>query len=205
MMRLLFSTILLALTLSCRSHAEELISGVLTFDPPEFLASTPASHDTTNAENGTRIVRRYAAADNDPRASQRLLIVSLREVGTVPDSGKIAGDGSLNSQALRDAMQAIVKATRNATNVTSVANAEVGGQPAWHIAYEVPRPYWQKPEGGLLPFELYWVKVQTNQVAEIKLIADSPEHLQTLKTCLSRFKITQAGSSAATGSTGRAP
>lgn len=205
MMRLLFCTLLLALLFPRWSPAEELISGVLAFDPPEFLSSTPAGHDSTNAANGIRIVRRYAAADNDPRTSQRLLIVSLREVGAVRNPGNLAAAGQLDDQALRDALLATAQATRNATHVTSVTNAEVGGQAAWLVAYQIPRPDWQKPDGELFPYAVYWVKLQTNQVAEIKLIADSPEHLQTLQTCLPRFKIKRANSSAATETTGITP
>ena len=205
-MRILFCTILLAITVPRWSHAEELVSGVLAFDPPAFLTGIPSIRDSTNSENGLRIVRRYAAADNDPRTSQRLVIVSRRVLGTTPDSGNVAADGSLTNQALRDAMQDAAKATRNATNVTSATETEVGGQAAWLVSYQVPRPYWQKPDGELFPYEVYWVRVQTNQVAEIKLIADSPEHLQTLKTCLPRFKITKsAPASSATETTGLTP
>ena len=188
-MRILFCTILLATVFPRWSHAEELISGVLAFDPPSFLSGIPSGRDSTNSENGIRIVRRYAAADNDPRTSQRLVIVSLREIRVVPDSVKIATDGRLDNQALGAAMQAAVNSIRNATNITSLTNAEVGGQAAWRISYQTPRPYWQKPDGELFPHEVYWVKVETNLVVEIKLIADSPEHLQTLESCLPRFKI----------------
>lgn len=189
MMRLLFSTLLLALTLTRWLHAEELISGVLAFDPPAFLSGIPSVHDSTNSANGIRIVRRYAAADNDPRTSQRLVIVSLREVGPVPAAGTVAANGELDHPALRDALLTSAHATPNAAQITSVTNAEVGGQAAWLVSYQIPRPYWTKPAGGLFPYEVYWVPVQTNQVAEIKLIADSAEHLQSLKTCLPRFKI----------------
>jgi len=203
-MRLLFYTLLFALTLPRWLPAEELIAGVLAFDPPAFLSPNTTVQGSTNAESDSRILRRYAAADNDPRTSQRLVIVSLREVGAAPDSGKVTA-GQWDNQALRDAMQAAVNATRNATNVTSLTNAAVGGQAAWGIAYQIPRPYWQKPAGELFPYEIYWVKVQTNQVAEIKLIADSAEHLQSLKACLPRFKISQSNPSAASVTTGATP
>ena len=196
-MRLLFYTLLLALSLPHWSPAEELISGVLAFDPPAFLSTNATVHGSTSSDSDSHILRRYAAADNDPRTSQRLLIVSLREVGTAPDAGGVAAASQLDNQVLRDAMQAAVDATRNATNVTSLTNVEVGGQVAWGIAYQIPRPYWQKPAGELFPYEIYWVKVQTNQVAEIKLIADSAEHLQSLKACLTRFKISKLNPSAA--------
>jgi hypothetical protein len=188
-----------------RSSAEELIPGVLAFDPPEFLSINPSVRDRTNSDSGSRILRRYAAADNDPRTSQRLVIVSLREVGAVTDSGKAGASGPLDKPALGAALRAAVNATRNAVHVSPVTEAKVGGQTALLAAYEVPRPYWQKPDGELFPHEVYWVKVQTNQVVEIKLIADSPEHLQTLKTCLPRFKITQSNPVSATETTGLTP
>jgi len=190
-MRLLFCTILLTMLAPRWAHAEELVPGVLAFDPPAFLSGLPSGGDGTNSESGSRVLRRYAAADNDPRTSQRLLIVSLREIGAVADPEKISTGRPLDDQAMGAAMQIAVKSTRNAVNITSVTNAEVGGQAAWLVTYQIPRPYWQKPDAGLFPSEVYWVKIQTNQVAEIKLIADSVEHLQTLKTCLSRFKFTQ--------------
>ena len=91
------------------------------------------------------------------------------------------------------------------TGNSPVTNAEVAGQSAWLASYELPRPYWQKPGGELFPCEVYWLKVQTNRVAEIKLIADSPEHLQTLKDCLSRFKMGKSNPSSATETTGITP
>ena len=79
--------------------------------------------------------------------------------------------------------------TRNATNITKVADAKVGGQPAFFVSYEVAQPYWPKKRGALFPFEVYWARIQTNRVVEIKLIADTTEHLETLRPCLDRFTI----------------
>ena len=188
-MRLLFCTILLTMLAPRWAHAEELVPGVLAFDPPAFLSGIPSGGDSTNG--GSRILRRYAAADNDPRTSQRLLIVSLREIGAATDPEKISTGRPLDDQAMGAAMQMAVNSIRNAVNVTSVTNAEVSGQAAWLVTYQIPRPYWQKPDVELFPSEVYWVKIQTNRVAEIKLIADSVEHLQTLKVCLPRFTFTQ--------------
>lgn len=170
--------------------AEELVSGVLAFDPPPFLVSAPGIHDSTNFQDGLRVVRRYAASDNDPRTSQRLVIVSLREIGASPLAVNASAENPPDSQTLREALQTAVNSTRNATNITAVTNAAVGGLPAWIVSYQLPRPYWQQPTGEFFPYEIYWVKVQPNQVAEIKLIADSPEHLESLKACLPRFKFT---------------
>jgi hypothetical protein len=200
-MRLLFYTILLALPFPRWSHAEELVSGVLAFDPPAFLTASKPVHGGTNSESGVHKVWRYAATDNDPRTSQRLLMVSIREIGVAADSGKAGNDRQSDALALRAEMQAAMNSTRNATQVAQVTDAEVGGQAALLASYQMPRPYWQKPDGALFPTEIYWVKVQTNQVAEIKLTADSAEHLQTLKICLPQFKITKTEAPPATKST----
>jgi hypothetical protein len=177
--RILFCTLLLAILFPRWSHAEELVADAFTFDPPAFLSASTFGRDNTNSENRILKVWRYAAADNDPRTSQRLLIVIIRET-------KAADDAALHAE-----MQAAMNSTRNATNVSTVTDAEVGGHAALLISYQLPRPYWQKSEGILCPCEVYWIRIQTNQVAEIKLIADSTEHLETLKSCLPKFKITK--------------
>ena len=184
--------LLLALICPRWSQAEELVPALLAFDPPAFLSGSVSGPGNPAVAGGSREVRRYAAADNDPRTSQRLLIVSVRETGAAVD-------------ALRAEMQAAMNALRNATNVSQVTDAEVGGQAALLASYQVPRPYWQKPDGVFFPYEVYWVRVQTNQVVEIKLIADSPEHLATLKACLPQFKITKTAAATATKSTAVAP
>jgi hypothetical protein len=200
-MPLLFYTLLIAMVVPCWAHVEELIPGVIAFDPPEFLSALPSNGYGTNFEDGVQIVRRYAATDNNPRISQRLLIISLRKIGANPNAEKMTANAQPDDKAMAATMQTLVNSTRNAINVTAVTNAEVGGKAAWLVSYQIPRPYWQKPAGELFPYEVYWVKVNTNQVAEIKLIANSSEHLQTLQTCLPRFKLTPPDPSAATGTT----
>jgi hypothetical protein len=204
-MRIIFCTILLALVFPRWSRAEELISDILAFDPPEFLSVSAPLPNSTNSETGLRIVRRYAARDNDPRTSQRLLIISLRETTAGTDSAPAVTSLRLEDRGLRAEMQAAVNSTPNVIHVSPVTNAEVGGQAALFASCSIPRPYWQKPEGELFPCEVYWVKVQTNRVVEIKLIADSPEHLQTLKACLPRFKIAKSNPSVAAETPGAAP
>ena len=185
-MRILFCTILFAILFPRGSPAGELVSNVLAFDPPAFLSAN------TNFENGTGKVWRYAATDNDPRTSQRLLLVSVREIGVATNSENAVTYRRLDDQAFRAEMLAAMNSTRNATNVSPVTEVEVGGQPALLATYELPRPYWQKSDGVFFPCEVYWVRIQTNRVAEIKLVADSAEHLQTLKACLPKFKIATA-------------
>jgi hypothetical protein len=188
-MHILFYTILLAMISPCRSHAEELISDVLTFNPPAFLSARPSFQAGTNSESAPRTIWRYAATDNDPRTSQRLLTISLREMGTRMDSAPAVTSLQSDDPVLKAEMQVAMNSTPNVIPVSPVTNAVIAGQPAWLATCEIPRPYWQKPNNEFFPCEVYWVKVQSNRVAEIKLIADSPEHLQTLKTCLPGFKI----------------
>jgi hypothetical protein len=184
--RILFCTLLLAILFPRWMPAEEFISGLLTFDPPAFLSASASGHDGTNSADGILKVWHYAATDNDPRTSQRLLIVSIREIKTTSEITL-----RQNDTALRAEMQAAMNSTRNATNVSTVTDTEVGEQAALLASYWLPRPYWQKSDGILFPCEVYWIRVRTNQVAEIKLIADSTEHLETLKSCLPKFKITK--------------
>lgn len=186
-MRVLFCAMLLAILLSRWARAEELISGVLAFDPPAFLSPSVFGGEITNSD--IREIWRYAATDNNPRTSQRLLIVSIREMGVATDSE--ITNHYFDGNALRAAMQAAIKSTRDATNVSPVTDAEVDGQAALFASYQLPRPYWQKSDGAFFPCEAYWVRLQTNRVVEIKLVADSMEHLQTLKSCLPKFKITK--------------
>jgi hypothetical protein len=189
--RILFCSLLLSIISSRGSSAEELISNVLAFNPPAFLSASTFNQDGTNIESEARRVWRYTAVDNDPRTSQRLLIVSIRETGAALDPGKTAINRQLDDQALRAEMQAAVTSIPNATHVSSVTNTAVGGETALLASCQLSRPYWQKPDSVLFPSEVYWVRIQTNRVVEIKLIADSMEHLQTLKSCLPEFKITK--------------
>jgi hypothetical protein len=191
-MRILFCTILLAILFPHGSPAGELVPDVLAFDPPAFLSADAFVGNNTNSENEIRKAWRYAATDNDPRTSQRLLIVSLREIGVATNSENTVSYRRLDDQAFRAEMLAAMNSTRNATNVSPVTDVEVGGTAALLASYELPRPYWQKSDGAFFPCEAYWVRVETNRVVEIKLVADSAEHLQTLKACLPKFKITPA-------------
>lgn len=113
----------------------------------------------------------------------------MREVGFAIGPGKVTTYHKLDDKSLRDWMQTTVVGTRSVTNHARVADAKVGGQPALSVSYQVAQPYWPKKPGALFPFEVYWVRIQTNRVLEIELIADSPEHLETLRPCLTKFKI----------------
>jgi hypothetical protein len=196
--RILFCTILLAIIFPRWLHAEEFISDAFTFDPPAFLSASTFGRNSTNSENGILKVWHFAATDNDPRTSQRLLIISIREIGAAPDSEKAVTNRESDDKAFRAEMQAAMNSTRSATNISPVTDAEVGGTAALLASCRLQRPYWQKPDGVFFPCEVYWVRVQTNRVAEIRLIADSTEHLETLKSCLPKFKITKTDGMTAT-------
>lgn len=184
------------------TQAEDLIPEVLAFDPPSFLSVSTIGQEKIDPAGDTREIRRYAATDNDPRTSQRIVIISERKVGTGPDLDKATPGQPLDGKSISAEMTATVKAAGSVTNVSSVTHAEVGGQPAWLISYQMPRPYWQDPDSVFIDYDVYWVRVQTNHVIEVKLIADSKEHLETLKTCLPQFKITKSASPAAGEATG---
>ena len=186
----LFCMMLLAILFPRWSPAEELISNVIAFDPPPFLSDSAPGLDLTNSASGTRKTWHYAATDNDPRTSQRLLIVSIKEIGIATGSGKAVIDRQMDDKAFRAEMQTAINSIPNAINISPVTDAEVGGKAALLASCQLPRPYWKKPDGILFPCSVYWVRIQTNRIAEIKLIADSAEHLQTLKACLPKFKIT---------------
>lgn len=188
-MRLIFFPLFLLVVFQCSSRGDELVPGVVTFDPPAFLyggASRPPGDDSF-----ARIheIGQYHAGDNDLRTGQRLVIVNVREVGFSIDPDKVITYQKLDDSELRAWMQSMADSTHNATNITQVADAKVGGKAALMVSYQVAQPNWPKNPGALFPFEIYWERVQTNRVVEIKLIADTPEHLDTLRPCLEKFTI----------------
>ena len=185
-----FSLLLLAL-FSWLSHGEDLIPGVATFDPPAFLNGGTSGHASDDIFSGVGELRRYGGKDNDIRTELRDIIINVREVGFNIGSGKVVTYHKLDDKALRDWMQATVVGHRHVTNLTTVADAKVGNQPALYVSYQIAQLYWPKKPGALFPFEVYWVRFQTNRVLEIELSADTPEHLDTLRPCLTKFKITR--------------
>ena len=188
-MRVACLSVLLAVGLPCVLHGDDLIPGVLAFDPPTFLHGGTSGQHSDNIFSGVGEIRQYGAGDNDIRTGQRLVIVNVREVGFSIGPGKVVTYQKLDDTALRAWMQAEMDSTRNATNITKVADAKVGGKAALLVSYQVAQPNWPKKRGALFPFEVYWARIQTNRVVEIKLIADTPEHLDTLRPCLDKFTI----------------
>jgi hypothetical protein len=188
-MRSVFLSLLLVFVFQCISHGDELIPGIVTFDPPAFLHGGSSSHRSDNIFSGVREIRQYSGNDNDIRTEQRLVIINVREVGFSIGQGMVVTYQKLDDKALREWMQAYVDLPRNATNISEVVDAKVGGKAALMISYQVAQPYWPKKRGALFPFEVYWERVQTNRVVEIKLVADTPEHLDTLRPCLDKFTI----------------
>jgi hypothetical protein len=191
LMRVAFLSLLITLTFSCRSHGADLIRGVATFDPPEFLYDAGPGHASDDIFSGVGELRRYEGKDNDIRSGEREIAINVREVGFTIGPGKVVTYQKLDDKALRSWMQATVVGNRHVTNLTAVADARVGNQTALYVSYQVAQPYWPKKPGALFPFEVYWVRFQTNRVLEIELTADTPEHLDTLRPCLARFKITR--------------
>ena len=56
-------------------------------------------------------------------------------------------------------MQNVMKSSRDATNITKVADAKLGNKPALLVSYRVPQPTWPKKQDALFPFEVYWVRI----------------------------------------------
>ena len=188
-MRTVILSLFLVVVLPSISHGDDLIPGVVSFDPPAFLHGGTSGQHSDDIFSGVGEIRQYGAGDNDIRTGQRLVVINVREVGFSTGAGKVVTYQKLDDKALRAWMQTAMDSTRNATNITKVADAKVGGQAALFASYQVAQPYWPKKPGALFPFEVYWVRIQTNRVVEIKLVADSPEHLETLKPCLTKFRI----------------
>jgi hypothetical protein len=188
-MRTVYFSMLLAVVFPCMSYGDDLIPGVVTFDPPAFLYGGTSGHGSDDIFSGVGELRRYGAGDNYIRTSRREVIINVRAVGFSIGPGKVVTYQKLDDKALRAWMQATVVGTRSVTNLTRVADAKVGDQPALSVSYQIAQPNWPKKPGALFPFEVYWVRIQTNRVLEIELIADSPEHLETLRPCLTKFKI----------------
>jgi len=192
-MRVLYFSIILAVASPFVSKGDDLIPGVLKFDPHAFLESGRAGRARDDIFSGVGELRRYGAKDNDIRTGQRDVIINVRGVGFSIGDGKVVTYHRLDEAALRAWMQTVVDSTPNATNITKVTDAKVGDQSALFASYQIAQPYWSKKPGAFFPFEVYWVRVQTNRVVEIQLIGDTPEHLETLRPCLTKFTVKRSG------------
>ena len=188
-MRIVYLSLFVAVMFPFVSHGDDLIPGVVTFDPPAFLHGGTSGQHSDDMFSGVGEIREYGAGDNDIRTGQRLVIINVREVGFSIGPGKVVTYQKLDEKGLLAWMQTVMDSARNATNITKVATAKVGGQPALFASYQVAQPNWPKKRGALFPFEVYWVRIQTNRVVEIKFVADTPEHMDTLRPCLTRFTI----------------
>jgi hypothetical protein len=175
----------LVFTFQCISSGEDIIPGVVTFDPPAFLHGGVSGQDSDDKFGKVAGVRQYFAKDNDTRKGERLVVINVREFAS-----SIGDDNQKHDDtALRAWMQHVTVSSRDATNITEVADAKVSGKPALLISYQVAQPTWPKKQDALFRFEVYWVRIQTNRVLEVELIADTAEHLNTLRPCLDRFAI----------------
>ena len=187
--RTLLLLLFLVFAFQCISRGDDLIPGLITFDPPAFLHSGTSGHDNDDKFGRVTGIRQYFAKDNNPGKGERLVVVNVREVGFSIGHDQVMTYQKLDDTALREWMQNVTDSSRDATNITEVTNAKVGGKPALLVCYQVAQPNWPKKLHALFPFEVYWVRIQTNRVMEVELIADTPEHLNTLRPCLDRFRI----------------
>jgi len=192
-MRSVILSLSFVFALQCASHGDDIIPGAVTFDPPAFLHGGTSGTHSDDIFSGIGEIQQYGAGDNDIRTGQRLVVINVREVGFSIGPGKVVTYQKLDDEALRVWMQTVMDSTRNATNITKVADAKVGGKAALLVSYRIAQPNWPKKRGALFPFEVYWTRIQTNRVVEIKLIADTPEQLDTLRPCLDKFTIRSSG------------
>jgi hypothetical protein len=188
-MRAVILPVLLAIVFPCLAHGDDLIPGVVSFDPPAFLYVSTYGRASDNIFSGVGELREYHAGDNDIRTGQRDLFINVKEVGFFIGPGKVVTYQKLNDKGLRAWMQNALNPNRNGTNSIKVADAIVGGQPSLTASYKVAQPNWHKKPGALFSFEVYWVRIHPNRVLEIELVADTPEHMDTLRPCLNKFRI----------------
>ena len=175
----------LVLAFQCISRGDDIIPGIVAFDPPAFLHSGTSGQDSNDKFGKVAGVRQYFAKDNDVRKGERLVVINVREVASF-----IGHDNQKHvDAALRAWMQHVTVSSLDATNITKVTDAKVSNEPALVISYQVAQPNWPKKQDALFRFEVYWVTIQTNRVMEVELIADTSEHLSTLRPCLDRFTI----------------
>jgi hypothetical protein len=175
----------LVLTFQCVSRGDDIIPGIVTFDPPAFLHGGTSGQDSDDKFGKVTGVRQYFAKDNNIKKGERLVVINARKVA--PSIGR--DNQKYDDIALRAWMQHVTVSSLDATNITKVTDAKVSGEPALLISYQVAQPNWPKKQEALFRFEVYWVTIATNRVMEIELIADTSEHLETLRTCLDRFTI----------------
>ena len=175
----------LVLAFQCVSRGDDIIPGIVTFDPPAFLHSGTSGQDSDDKFGKVAGVRQYFAKDNNNRKGERLVVINVRQVAS-----SIGRDNQKHDDtALRAWMQQVTVSSLDATNITKVTDAKVSGEPSLLISYQVAQPNWPKKQEALFRFEVYWVRIQTNRVMEVELIADTSEHLSTLRPCLDRFTI----------------
>jgi hypothetical protein len=187
--RTFFLLLFLMFAFRCVSRGDDIVPGIVAFDPPAFLHGGTSGQGSDDKFGRVTGIRQYFAKNNNVGTGERLVVINVREVGFSTGHDMVITYQKLNDNALRTWMQNVMKSSRDATNITKVADAKLGNKPALLVCYQVPQPTWPKKQDALFPFEVYWVRIETNRVMEVELIADTPEHLNTLRPCLDRFAI----------------
>jgi len=193
-MRFFTKIVLFSVLFPSLLRAEDIITGLISFDHPPFLrGGLPNGGPGANPFSGVGRVRVYFASDNSG-GSHRQINVNLRTIGFAIGEGKRVSFRLLDNNSLREEMETAVKSndgsSENATNISAIADADLGGQSALRISYEKPAPGFSK--GAIMKFEIFWVTIQSNRVIEVVLSANSKDRLQSLENCLSGFKITKS-------------
>src|SRR3954467_2667679 len=144
--KVLFLTALLPFVV----RAEELIPGLLSFEPPAFLARFgPTSDAYDNMFSGVQPVAQYLA--NDSYQTLRNLTINERMVGFTLGEGKKITYRKLDEKALRDEFVACFRSLPNTTNISSAIDTKLGGQKAISLSFQTPRG------NGKGYYEVYWI------------------------------------------------
>ncbi len=179
-MRTLIILAIFAMSFTLRSHAEEIIPGVLTFDCPTNFGGFGSGEDPGDPPFPQRFgYREYLANDG------RQININVRMVECYTNKGYGLLIREPDDNELKEKLAGLIKSYSNATNAPPVVDTKIDGQKAISISYV-------SHVGPMtLHFENYWVKVQSNAVVEILLstTADSEESLHSMRPYLSKIKI----------------
>jgi hypothetical protein len=174
---MIIRTFVLALTITCLVHAEEIIPGVLTFTPPAgFDAFKPGGDPGDNPFSGVGQLREYLSHDG------KQIDINMRLVGFSIGQGKRVTYRQLGDAGVKQEMVTLAKSLQNVTNMSAIAETKLGGQKALSFTFHAIN-------GIHFYCDLYWVRVDTNRVLEVELITHSDAALVELRQSLPGFKI----------------
>jgi len=186
-MRSIITFGLFTVLFSLVAYAEDLVPGVLSFEPPAFLKALPppdSEHGefSPDAMMGAAQIKQYQATNSSNPSSQRI-DMRIRLVGATLGNGKRWTYRPLDDKALRAELQHMFQS--NGVTNAPIVDEKLGGQPAFGVSF-TGRP---RPDEPLVYSEFFWIRYESNRVIEIHLRADSPANLRSLKDSLSKLKV----------------